>query len=134
VSEENIAIVRRAYEAFKERNVDAMAVLADPDCEFLPHQTASRARRGQPYRGHQGLRQYMEDVARIWQEMEPIPQEFRDLDDAVLVLGRIYARGDDGLLVDSPSAWLWKLREGKIVSGVTWGSHEEGLEAAGLTE
>jgi ketosteroid isomerase-like protein len=117
VSEENIAVVRRAYEAFTSRDVDAMAAIADPDIEFLPPHTAGQAREGQPYRGHEGLRLYLEDVARLWGEMQVIPQEFEATDDSVIVHGRVYARGKDGLLVDSPMRWDWKLRDGKIVSG-----------------
>lgn len=117
MSDENIAIVRRAFEAFSERDVKAMAVLSDPEIEFLPPHTAGLARKGRPYRGHEGLRIYIEDVARLWQEMRVIPQEFRDIDDSVIVIGRVYARGKDGLLVDSPMRWIWRLRDGKIVSG-----------------
>jgi ketosteroid isomerase-like protein len=117
VSEENIAIVRRAYEAFSTRDVHAMAAVSDPEIEFLPPHTAGLARKGQPYRGHEGLRLYIEDIARLWLEMQAIPQEFKDVGDTVIVDGRVYARGQDGLLVDSPMRWVWTLRDGKIVSG-----------------
>jgi uncharacterized protein len=117
VSEENIAVVRRAYEAFTQRDADAMAALADPDVEWLPPHTAGLAHEGRPYHGHEGLRLYLEDVTRLWLEMQVIPQEFKDTDDTVIVDGRIYARGEDGLLVDSPMRWVWELRDGKIVSG-----------------
>jgi ketosteroid isomerase-like protein len=129
VSEENISIVRRAFEAFTERDADAITALADPEVEFVAPHTAALAREGQPYRGWDGLRCYMEDVARLWQEMQAIPQQFRDLDDTVVVLGRVYARGKDGLLVDSPVGWVWRLRDGKIVWGRGYESHEEALEA-----
>ena len=120
VSEENIAVVRRAYEAFTQRDADAMAALADPDIELLPPHTAGLARAGQPYLGHEGLRLYLEDVARLWLEMQVIPQKFRQEADSVIVDGRIYARGKDGLLVDSPMRWIWTLRDGKIVSGCAY--------------
>jgi ketosteroid isomerase-like protein len=120
VSEENIVIVRRAYEAFTARDVDAIAAFCDPDVELLPPQTAGIAHEGRPYRGYEGLRLYVEDVARLWQEMQVIPQEFEDLGDSVIVDGRVYARGRDGMLVDSPMRWIWTLRDGKIVSGLPY--------------
>jgi ketosteroid isomerase-like protein len=117
VSADNIAVVRQAYEAFTARDVDAMAAISDPEIEFLPPHTAGLAHAGEPYRGYEGLRMYVEDVERLWKEMQVIPQEFKDLGDSVIVDGRVYARGNDGLLVDSPMRWVWTLRGGKVLSG-----------------
>jgi ketosteroid isomerase-like protein len=134
VSEESIAVVRRVFAAFSERDVESMLEVLDPDVEFLPQHTASLARKGRPYHGYEGIREYFEDVARLWKELQLIPHEYRELDDSVLALGRVYARGADGLLVDSPAGWLWRLRDGKIVAGRAYTSREEALEAAGLRE
>jgi ketosteroid isomerase-like protein len=129
VSRQDIDVVRRAYAAFAERDAEAIAALADPEVEFLAPHTGALVREGQPYRGWEGLRRYIEDVAALWQEMQAIPQEFREIDDSIVVLGRVYARGKDGLLVDSPVGWVWRLREGKIVWGRGYESHEAALEA-----
>ena len=132
MSDENIAVIKRAYDAFSERDADAVRLIADPEVEFFAAHTGPMARGGQPYRGQEGLRRYLEDVGRLWEEMHAIPQEFRDFDDTVVVLGRVYARGKDGLLVDSPVGWVWKLKDRKIVWGRGYESHEEALEAAGV--
>lgn len=134
MSEENLAAVRRAFAAFSERDVEGMLEVVDPEVEFLPQQTATLARKGQPYRGHAGIREYFEDVASLWKELQVIPQEYRELDDTVLALGRAYGRRMDGLLVDSPAGWVWRLRDGKIVAGHVYTGREEALEAVGLRE
>jgi ketosteroid isomerase-like protein len=134
VSEENIAVVRRAFAAFNERDLAATLELFDPEMEFLPQQTATLAREGRPYRGHDGVREYFEDVARLWKELDVIPQEYRDLDDTVLALGRVYARGTDGLLVDSPTGWVWRLRDGKVIACRVYPAQEDALEAVGLRQ
>jgi ketosteroid isomerase-like protein len=131
VSEEKSDMVRRVFEAFTERDVDAVLELADPDVEFYAP-TGSIAGHDEPYRGHDGMRQYFEDVARIWEELEVIPHEYRELDDTVVALGRVYGRGLDGLLVDSPTGWIWKLRNGKIYECRVYTSRQETLDAAGL--
>ena len=108
MGEESIELVQRVFEAFADRDVEAVLEIVDPDVEFFPP-TASLAGQETPYRGHDGLRQYFEDVARIWEELEVIPHEYREVGDQVIALGRVYGRGLDGLLVDSPTGWVWRV-------------------------
>lgn len=128
----NVAIVRRLYEAFEARDLDGMVALTDPEMEFFPQVTASLVNRTEPYRGHDGLRRYFEDAARVWVHLEIIPHEYRDLGDRVLVFGRVYARGDGGYISDSPAAWLWRIKGELIGWGRVFTSRAEALEAAGL--
>jgi ketosteroid isomerase-like protein len=131
VAEENIELVRRAFEAFSRRDLEALLELVHPDGEFVAP-TGSIAGRGTPYRGHDGMRQYFEDVARIWEELEVIPHEFREVGNQVVALGRVYGRGLDGLLVDSPTGWVWTIEGDKIVRGEVFTSRQEALDAVGL--
>jgi ketosteroid isomerase-like protein len=131
VGEGKVELVRRAFEAFTARDVEALLAVADPDVEFLAP-TGSIAGHGTPYRGHDGLREYFEDVSRIWEELEVIPHEFREVGDQVVALGRVYGRGLDGLLVDSPTGWVWTVENGKIVAGRVYTNRQEALDAVGL--
>jgi ketosteroid isomerase-like protein len=131
VGQESIELVRRAFTAFRNRDVEAVLEIVDPGVEFFPP-TASIAGHQAPYRGHDGLRQYFQDVARIWEVLEVIPYEYREVGDQVIALGRVYGRGLDGLLVDSPTGWIWKVEGGKIVAGRVYTSRQEALDAAGL--
>ena len=133
MGEESIDLVRRVFEAFTRRDVDALLDVVDREVLFFAP-TASIAGHDAPYRGHDGMRQYFEDVARIWEELEVIPHEFREIDDRVVALGRVYGRGLDGLLVDSPTGWIWKVDQGKIVEGHVFTSRQQTLDAAGLGE
>jgi ketosteroid isomerase-like protein len=133
VSEENIELVRRVFDAFTRRDLEAVLEIADPAVEFFAP-TASIAGHETPYRGHDGMRQYFEDVARIWEELEVIPHEYREIDDQVIALGRVYGRGLDGLLVDSPTGWIWTLSNGRIVKGQVYTSRQEALDAVGMSK
>jgi ketosteroid isomerase-like protein len=134
VTEENIALVRRAFDAFTQRDLEAVLELVDPAVEFLAPPTAELAGQSAPYRGLEGIRKYFEDVGRVWEELDVIPHEYRDHGDHVVALGRVYARGVDGLVVDAPAGWVWEMRAGKIVSGRVYTSREQALEAVGLRE
>jgi ketosteroid isomerase-like protein len=132
VSQQNVELARRTFEAFAAGDVDGMIAVADPDIEFLPV-TANLTTGGVPYRGHDGLRSYMEDAKRVWQDLKIHPEEFRDLGDRVLTLGHTRARGG-GMIMDLPSGWVWQMRDGKIVSCRVFASHEEALAAVGLAK
>jgi ketosteroid isomerase-like protein len=117
------------FAAFAERDLEAMLPELDPEVEFLPV-TANLTTGGVPYRGHDGMTRYMQDVARVWPELRLFPEEMRDFGGVVVVLGRVLARGG-GMILDRPTGWVFTLRDGRIVRGHVYGSHEEALAAAG---
>jgi ketosteroid isomerase-like protein len=127
---ENADIVRRAFDAFSRRDLPALLSLTDDQIEFMPA-TARVAGRGEPYSGHEGLRTYLADVARVWQELRSEPDEFREVGDLVVCTGRVYAWGV-GRVIDAPAGWVWRLREGRIVEGRVYDTRREALAAAGL--
>jgi ketosteroid isomerase-like protein len=128
----NVDLVRRLYEAFEAGDIDGMVALTGTEMEFFPQVTASVLKRTEPYRGHDGLRRYFEDAARVWRHLEIIPHEYRDLGGRVLVFGRVYARGEGGYISDSPAAWLWRIEDDLITWGRVFTSRADALEAAGL--
>jgi ketosteroid isomerase-like protein len=128
----NVDLVRRLYGAFEVRDLDGLVALLGTEMEFFPQVTASIVERAEPYRGHEGMRRYFEDAARVWKELEIIPHEYRDLGERVLVFGRVYARGEGGYIADSPAAWLWRIENDLITWGRVFTSRADALEAAGL--
>lgn len=129
---DRIALIRRVFDGFTRRDVEAVLALCDPDI-VLELPTAQRANQGQPYRGYDGIRRYFEDVGRVWDELRVVPQDFRELEDGVFASGRVYARGESGLVVDSQAFWLWRIREGRVLSGQVFEDRDAALKAAGLS-
>jgi ketosteroid isomerase-like protein len=126
----NVAVVRRAFEAFTVRDVERLVATCAPDVEFnLP--TARLARTGRPYRGHDGVRTYVRDAARIWSELRLEAREFHTQDDLVVAVGRVYAWGD-GRVIDTPSAWVWRLRDGLVTSVEVFENRAEAFASAGF--
>jgi ketosteroid isomerase-like protein len=114
-TESPVEIVKRAFAAFENRNVEALTELSDPEIE-ISSVTGIIAGREAPYTGVAALSDYLGDVERIWDEIELDPEEYRDLGgDRVIVFGRVRATRPGGR-IDTPNAWLWQLREGKVLS------------------
>jgi ketosteroid isomerase-like protein len=109
------ALIRRAYQAFAQRDLERLRELAVPEIE-ISTVTGLIAGHSEPYRGLEGIERYLDDVRSLWDEIELIPQKFIQLDRGrVLVFGRVRARRGSSL-IDAPNAWLWTLREGRVAS------------------
>ena len=137
MSQENVEVCRRVSEFLGGDNptagVEAALEYADPEIVF-ESAIVSRAEGGS-YRGHDGLRAWAADYEAAFEEVRTTPEEFRDLDDRVLMLGRVVGRGrGSGVVVESPTAFLATLRGGRIVHVKGFLDWNEALEAAGLSE
>ena len=127
----NADIVRQVFDAFSRRDIPALLALCDPDVLFRPP-TGRLAGREEPYRGHEGMRTYIADVARLWEELRSEPDEYVELEDGrVVCIGRVYAWGV-GRVIDAPAGWVWRLRDGLVVEGQVYVTRRAAFEAAGL--
>ena len=131
MASEELEAVKEAFERWNsgDRTVDMETV--DPDVEL---HTPLSSTRGGPYRGHDGLRQWLTDIDGQFEVWELQVDEWRELGGGrVLGLGAIHARGrGSGIELDQPLAWLFAFRDGKVVRYDAFYSHAEGLSAAGL--
>jgi ketosteroid isomerase-like protein len=128
---ENVEVVKRVFEAFAERDVDAMADLLDPAVLFEPAPTFARPHRS--YLGHSGMRQYFDDLSESWERLEVSVQEYRAAGNYVLAFGRIYAVGG-GSVADDPASFVWRLEGGKVVWGKVFRRRGDALDVVGLSE
>jgi ketosteroid isomerase-like protein len=126
----NTDIVRKLFDAFSRRDADALLAVADPAIVFIPP-TGRLAGRDEPYRGHEGLRTYLSDVARVWQELRSEPDEYVEIEDRVLCTGRVYAWGV-GRVIDAPAGWVFRVRDGLIVEGQVYETRRAAYEAVGM--
>jgi uncharacterized protein len=130
VSQQNLDVVKRAIDAFSAGDADGFAELTTPDLEW---KVGLAAVEGEVFRGHDGVRRYFERLSGAWSEFHFLADEFRDLGDVVVVLGRLrgFGRGG-GVPVESPVGAVWELREGKIRRLRAYLTHAEALSAARL--
>jgi PAS domain S-box-containing protein len=108
-------IVRTAFEAFAQRNLDRMLKYCHPDLVLRTFATSTLADRGAPYRGHGGLRTYLRDVETVWDELTLTPLTFRATAESVICFGRVEGRRP-GQRVLASVLWVVGLRDGLISS------------------
>src|SRR6476469_2204803 len=113
MSQENVEVAKERIDAFNRRDVDACTQFATSDFELFP--AMAGAVDGSSVTGREGLETLFAEVRDIWEEQHVIADEFRDLGDCVLVLGRIVGRGRaSSVPVATPSAVVSDFRDGKI--------------------
>jgi ketosteroid isomerase-like protein len=134
MSEENVEICRRVHDAFgTRRDTEAGLKYIDPRVEL--RSAIVGGAEGNTYNGHDGVRRWMAESDATWADLRLEPEQFRDLGDRVLMIGRLYARGrESGIEVETPIAWLSTLRDGKIVRSEGFLDPQKALKAAGLGE
>jgi ketosteroid isomerase-like protein len=132
VSRANVDVATQAIDAFNERNVEAFAAFTTPDFEWSPSMVAIE---GQTYRGREGIDTYFGNLKSAWEEFQVLRDEFRDLGDLVVMLGRLQGRGKgSGVPVDSSLGMVFDFRGGTISRIRGYLDHAEALRAAGLSE
>jgi ketosteroid isomerase-like protein len=74
-------------------------------------------------------------LSESWDDFQSVVQEYRDLGDRVLALGRNRGRGKgSGVPIDGPSAAVFEFRDDKISRICLFVDHGEALRAAGVSE
>jgi ketosteroid isomerase-like protein len=132
VSEENVAVMRRANEALAAGDVETALSLLDPDIEW--HGTVGGMDEGRVARGRdevvEGFLEYFEN----WERIELSAGEHIDAGgDEVVVFHHEVARGrQSGVVVETDTATINTVREGLIVRVRPYMDRGEALRAAGL--
>jgi ketosteroid isomerase-like protein len=86
-------------------------------------------------REREGMRQYFEMLGETWDEFRLVIEEYRDLGDCVVGLGRTEGRGrGSGVPVESPCGVVGDFRDGKCWRSRGYLDHGEALRAAGMDE
>src|SRR5271155_3868155 len=131
--EGNVEIAKKVVDAFNRRDVEGFFALAASDFEWFP--AMAGAVEGGGYRGRDGIAKYLADIGDAWEEYRVLAEEFRDLDDRVVMLGRIEGRGRGSRAwIDSPTGTIFEFLNGKMSRLRAYLDHDEALRAAGLPE
>jgi ketosteroid isomerase-like protein len=120
------ALVGRLYNAFNQRDEATIAELCAPRMEFFAV-TAEEVGRGAPYVGPEGLRDYLDDVARIWEELLITASRAERRENRLLVVGRVYVRNRELGIRDMPVAWIWWMEDGLFVRGEVFADPERAV-------
>ena len=133
MSQENVERAYRGYDAFNRRDLDTFLEFIDPDVELT---TRFGTTDSDPhYRGHDGVREWWEDVLGVFPDLNFDVVEVRDLGNLMVAAFHLRGHGVDSDAPFEQSLWAaGEWRGGKVVWWQTFGSEAEALKAAGLSE
>jgi ketosteroid isomerase-like protein len=134
MSQENVEVCRRAYEAFNRGDSEGMVADFAEEFEYVSTGALPDARG--VYRGPKGWTDF---VGWLRSEFESPRVEINELTegrgDQVLASVTLRGRGKQSGVEASWDVWhLWTVENGKVVHGHGFTSKTEALEAAGLRE
>ena len=130
MSEENVELVRRTYEAVNKGDSDAMVLYFHPEIEFHAYPRSP----GGVYHGKQAVREYIENV---WEQFESVRVEVDELLDAgdqVVAVTTRHPVPKRGQEMTSHLAEVYTIRDGLLAERRPYSTRNEALEAAGLRE
>ena len=134
MSQEDVNVVRDAFDAVGRGGIDA---LADYWTDDIDHRAAEGAPddRG-PIHGKAAMRAYVQDWFDTFDNLRNEPVELLDAGAGkVLAVHRISGRAKlSGVETDLTYAALYTIRDGKIARGREYATRDQALEAAGLAE
>jgi ketosteroid isomerase-like protein len=129
MSQENVELVRSAFQAFNDRDWDAIPALFTEDVVWRLIGGFADVM-GSEFRGHEGLRQWVTD----WVDNLGVRSEI-DVDDRVAVITRsVAAGGTSGTPATLRSGQVYFFRDGQIRAVDNYYEVSDVLEAVGLSE
>jgi ketosteroid isomerase-like protein len=133
MSQENVEVVRAAFDAFERGGLDAMAEFWDPKIDW-------RAAEGAlddvgEIRGEAAMRAYIQDWLDEFDDVHIELEELIDAGDQVVAVQRVGARAKaSGVDTELRYAVVNTVRDGKVVRGREYWTRDQALEAVGLSE
>jgi ketosteroid isomerase-like protein len=131
--QENIDIVRRAWEAWEHGDWDPLYAFYDPAVVW--DASTLRGPISGVYHGHEGVRRYFKDWLESFETHQANAEEFIDAGDNIVIVG-IRLRGSgraSGVEVEMPRWNLYRIRDGLAIRVELFETKAEALEAAGLS-
>jgi ketosteroid isomerase-like protein len=132
MSEENVGLIRRAYEAVARKDLAAASLYVHPEIEF--HTYAESPAAG-VYRGRDAVRRYNEDLFEQFESVRFEIEEIVDAGERVVVVSTQHAVPKGGRQeIDVRITEVWTVRDDLLAERHSYSTRAEALEAAGLSE
>lgn len=131
MSQENVELAHRGYDAFNRRDLGALLALMDADVEYVSGLVEMEG----GYHGHDGIRRWWKNLLDIFPDFTVEVVEVRDLGDMTVATlrNRAHSAGSD-TMVEQGQWVVGQWRDKKLVWGGGYRTEADALEAAGLRE
>ena len=136
MSQENVEIVRKVYEAAARGDTAAIFELYDSDIEWDASRTERGAVTGRVARGKESLLKWLREWYEAWETINDDLEELIEVNDNKVISVMVQrGRGRaSGIEVEDRLWTVWTIREGKVVRVVWFPTSAEAFEAVGVSE
>ena len=133
MSERDVELHRRWFEAYNARDTEAWIAYCDPDIVF---HSVFAAAGGAVYHGHDGMRKLHQDFRDVWgDEIRFDPEAYYELGDHTLALGVLHGRGrQSGVEVSIKGAHVARWRGGLMVYSRGYDDKWDAMSELGVSE
>jgi ketosteroid isomerase-like protein len=133
MSQENVEIVRNAFDAFTRGDIEGVLRLCDENILITQPKELPGVSRQQ--RGHSGVLEAFGIWPEQWDDFQIAIPRTADLGDYVVVTTRTGGRGkQSGVEVEMDFSFVFTVRDEKIIEWQLFLREDQALEAAGLRE
>ena len=131
MSQQNVEIVREAWEASERHDNEAVFAFYDADVEIQGFHGLGVG----VYRGLGGVREFWRDWSTSWSASGSEVEEWIDAGDDVIAVMHMWGRGKrSGAPVEAHQSHVWTVRAGKLFRLRVFDTRDEALKAVGLEE
>jgi ketosteroid isomerase-like protein len=132
MSQENVELAKRCFDAYNRRDIEALRALNDPDVEV--DWSASRGLEAGVYRGFDAVFDFYTGYLEAFEEIEFVAEGFIEVGESVVVPNVARSRGREGIEVLARSALLMTFRRGRVNRICLYQDTEQALKAVGLAQ
>lgn len=109
---DNVATIRRAYDAFNDGDIETVVATMAEDIEWMEPEGFYA---GGTYHGpDEVVENVFTPAIEQFESFRPEPERFVADGDTVVTLGRFEATTPEGERIVSPFAHVWELRDGRV--------------------
>lgn len=121
-------VVEQTVEAFNRRDLARLLSLFDEHAELRPFAAKLS---GETYLGADGVKRWFAEIVDEWSEWTVVLDDQRPVEEFILSVGRIHARGRETKVeLEMPAAFLSTVRAGHVTRLESFGDAAEALAAA----
>lgn len=127
---EHRELVDQLVDAVARQDVERLLELTDPDVEW--QSVFAQLREGGLYRGHDGIRQYMADLADTAEALQSVIEGFLSVGATIVAVGRLTYRGKgSGVETETAVGYFLRVRDGRALQLRVFRDPEEALAHLG---
>ena len=131
MSQENVELLRRGFQAVNNRDLNGLLAVMDDDVEAFPVLAVMEG----GYHGHDGIRRWWAGLFSSFPDFDAKVVEVRDIGDSTVAALRLRGRGAESDTPVDVAVWhVGRWRHGRCIQWRVYTNQSEALEAVALSQ